>query len=122
MRVLIAFEDTHSLYRDVFVRAIGDLRPALTVRSAALSELEQELAHFDPHVVVCSQPNGIHPAARGAWVQIPTNDAKIDEERLAEICLDGETWKTEGPPFSELLEVIDETEERLRVGSFSEAC
>jgi hypothetical protein len=28
MRVLVAFEDLRSLYRDVFVRAIRDLRPA----------------------------------------------------------------------------------------------
>src|SRR5215217_3147786 len=117
MRVLVAFEDIRSVYRDIFVRAVGDLRPHLTMRSASLGELEHELTHFDPHVVVCSQPNGSHPAGSGAWVQIPTDDAKEDEEMLAEICLDGEHWKSEGPPLSEVLEVLDETEERLREGA-----
>ncbi len=122
MRVLVAFEDRRALYRDTFVKAIGDLRPHLTVRPASLSNLEYELGRFDPHVVVCSQSNGSQRESSGAWVQIPTEDTKEDEELLAEICLDGEHWKTEGPPLSELLDVIDETEERLLEGSLSESC
>jgi hypothetical protein len=122
MRVLVAFEDLRYLYRDVFVRAIRDLRPALTVRSASLEELAHVLWHFDPHVVVCSQPSSVHPTGSGAWVHIPTGDATEDEERLARICLDGEHWWTDGPPLSELLEVIDEAHERLREGSLSGAC
>jgi hypothetical protein len=122
MRVLVAFEDRRALYRDTFVRAISDLRPHLTVHSASLEILEHELRRFDPHLVLCSQSNGSHRASSGAWVHVPTEDMKEDEELLAEICLDGKHWKTEGPPLSELLEVIDETEERLLEGSLSESC
>jgi hypothetical protein len=122
MRVLVAFEDIRSVYRDVLVTAIGDLRPQLTIRSASLSNLEHELEHFDPHVVGCSQPSGSYPSESGAWVQIPTDDTRADEELLAEICLDGETWRTEGPPLSEVLEVIDETYVRLREGRLSGSC
>ncbi len=122
MRVLVAFEDTRYLYRTVISRALRDLRPELNVRSTALSELEQELSSFDPHVVVCSQPNGVHPG-RGAWVEIPTEDViEDDEQRLADICLDGEHWKSDGPPLKEILEVLDEAEERLREGNLSEVC
>jgi hypothetical protein len=92
------------------------------VRSAALGELEWELWRFDPHVVVCSQPNGEHPGGRCTWVHIPTDDATSDEARLAQVCLDGERWRTEGPPLVELLGVIDEVEERLREGDLSETC
>jgi hypothetical protein len=63
MRVLVAFEDVRRLYRDVFARALRELRPAHTVRSASLVEIERVLGRFDPHVVVCSQPNGTHPPA-----------------------------------------------------------
>jgi hypothetical protein len=122
MRVLVAFEDLRALYRDAFVRAIRELRPTLTLRSASLDQLEHELGRFDPHVVVCSQPNGTHSPSSGAWVHIPTGDAKGDEGRLAEICLDGERWRTEGPPLPELLAVIDETQERLREGHLSGSC
>lgn len=122
MRVLVAFEDLRHLYRDAFVRAIRDLRPALIVRSASLSELDRALGRFAPHVVISSQPNGTHPAGSGAWVHVPTDDAKGDDEWLAEICLDGTRWKIDGPPLSELLAVIDETQERLSEGSLSGAC
>ena len=118
----MAFEDLRCLYRDVFVKAICDLRPTLSVCSVSLTELARELGLFDPHVVVSSQPSGVYPTCSGAWVQIPTDDGLEDEERLAEICLDGEHWRTDGPPLSELLAVIDEAQERLRKGNLSEAC
>lgn len=98
MRVLVAFEDLRSLYRGILVRAIRDLRPTLTMRPASLEELERVLGSYDPHVVVCSRPNGAHPAGSGAWVHIPTGEGLEDEGRLAEICLDGERWRTDGPP------------------------
>ena len=122
MRVLVAFEELRSVYSDTIARAIGELRPGLVVRSTALGGLEGELEGFDPHVVVCSRPNGDHPGARGAWVHIPTEDGLADEERLAGICLDGERWRTDGPPLSELLAVLDETQRRLSEGELSEAC
>ena len=122
MRVLVAFEDVRSAYADAIARALRDLRSGLSVRSVILEELDRELYGFDPHVVVCSQPSGTRPTGSGAWVHIPTSDAKGDDERLAGICLDGEHWRTDGPPLSELLAVIDETHKRLREGDLSEAC
>src|SRR5215217_9161592 len=123
MRVLVAFEEVRFVYSRAIARAIRQLRPGLEVRSSVLEELKRELVRFDPHVVICSRPNGTHPSTRrGAWVHIPTDDGLEDEERLARICLDGEHWRTEGPPLSELLEVLDETHERLREGVLSEAC
>jgi hypothetical protein len=123
MRELVAFEDVRSSYSRDISRAIRELRQGLEVRSIVLEELERELVRFDPHVVVCSRPNSTHPSTRrGAWVQIPTDDCLEDHERLARICLDGEHWRTDGPPLSELLEVLDETYERLREGALSEAC
>jgi hypothetical protein len=122
MRVLVAFEDVRRLYRDVFVQAIRELRPAHTVRSASLAEIERVLGRFAPHMVVCSQPKGAHPPGSGAWVHIPTGDGLEEGEQLAEICLDGDRWRTEGPSLSELLAIIDETYKRLCQGSLSGSC
>ena len=122
MRVLVAFEDVRAVYRDVFARAIRELRPALSVRSASVGVLEHELLRFDPHVVVSSHPSGVGAAGCSAWVHVPTEDGLQDDERLARICLDGERWRTEGPPLVELLGMLDETEDRLREGSLSGAC
>ena len=122
-RVLVSFEDLRCVYRETIAAALTDLRPALEVRSVALGELEWELRRFDPHVVVCSRPNGEeYPGGRGAWVHIPTDDETSDDERLAEVCLEGERWRTEGPPLAELLGVVDEAEERLRERNLAETC
>jgi hypothetical protein len=122
MRVLVAFEEVRFAYSRAIARAIRELRQGLDVRSIVLEELERDLVRFDPHVVVCSRPNDTHPSTRGAWVHIPSDDGMEDDERLARICLDGEHWRTDGPPLSELLEVLDETHARLREGTLSEAC
>jgi hypothetical protein len=133
VRVLVAFEDVRALYRHVFASAIRDLRPALTVRVASLGGLTYELGHFDPHVVVSSQPNDEQPNARGAWVHVPTEDGTQDDERLAEICLEGERWRTDalraarghrrgaaeaagGEPFGGLLKAIEHRRGRLAAG------
>jgi hypothetical protein len=122
MRVLIVFEDLRYLYRELLVKALLDWRPTLHVRSASLQELADVLLEFEPHVVVCSEPNGAHPAGSGAWVQIPTGESSEDSARLAQLCLDGEHWLTEGLPLSELFAIIDETKERLEEGRLSEDC
>ncbi len=122
VRVLVAFEDVRAVYREAIARALAELRPALEVRQAPLSEVGRELRSFDPHVVVCSRKNGEHPGGRGAWVQVPTDDGTEDEERLARLCLDGERWDTEGPTLGEILAVVDETRRRLREGHLSGAC
>lgn len=117
MRVLVPFEDLRYLYRDLLVRAIRNSRPTLNVRSASLEKLAHVLLHFEPHVVVCSQPSSAHPVGSGAWVQVPTDNPSEDYDRLAQLCLDGEHWLTEGPPLSELFAVIDEAKERLDEGT-----
>jgi len=121
-RVLVAFEDLRSLYRELLVKAILDSRPTLNVRSASLQELADVLLDFDPHVVVCSESNGAHPPGSSAWVQIPTDNPSEDDARLAQLCLDGEHWLTEGPPLSEVFAVIDEAKERLDEGTLSGDC
>jgi hypothetical protein len=121
VRVLVAFEDARGVYGEVIARALGELRPDLEVRRAPLAEIGRELCGFDPHVVVCSQLNGERPGGRGAWVQVPTED-EADDERLAQLCLEGERWDTEGPALGEILAVVDETRRRLREGDLTATC
>ena len=122
VRLLVAFEDARGVYREAIARALGKLRPDLEVRPAPLAEIGRELRSFDPHVVVCSQKNGEHPGGRGAWVQVPTDDEADEEERLAQLCLEGERWDTEGPTLGEILDVVDETRRRLRERGLTAAC
>ena len=122
VRVLVAFEDARGVYREAIARALGELRPNLQVRPAPLADIGRELRDFDPHVVVCSRLNGERPGGRGAWVQVPTDDEADDEERLAQLCLEGERWNTEGPALGEILAVIDETCRRLRERDLTATC
>lgn len=121
MKVLVSFDDLHRSYTGVIARALRDLRPHLEVREVPLAELDRQLRFFEPHVVVCSQPSGAYHGGRGTWVEIPTEDY-ADDKQLAQICLGGEQWKTDGPPLREILEVIDQTQERLHQGRLSEKC
>ncbi len=122
LRVLVAFEDVRSVYREAFALALAELRPNLEVRPAPLAEMGRELGRFDPHVVVCSQTNEGRPGGRGAWVQVPTGDGPGGDGRKARICLEGERWDTEGPTLDEILDVIDETRQRVREGRLARAC
>jgi hypothetical protein len=136
LRILVSFDDTYRSYRILIARALRKLRPHLEVRHAPLDDLDAQLRFFEPHVVVCSLPKGeansaakgeangaedpiasAAGASRGAWVAAP-----IDTSRPAEICLDGEVWNTDGPPLSEVLEIIDETEARLSEGRLVGGC
>ena len=131
MRVLVSFDDSHRSYSELIARALRKVRPQHQVRHAPLDDLDAQLRSFEPHVVVCSLPhsaaegeaNGADPvararsASRGAWVTAP-----VDTSRPAEICLDGEVWSTDGPPLSEVLEIIDETEARLHEGHLVGGC
>ena len=124
---MVAFEDLRRVYRETIAMALADLRPTTEVRPASLAELGHELRRFDPHVVVCSRPGGEYPGGeyaggRGAWIEIPTDDEAPCDKRLAQVCLDGERWKTEGPSLAELLAVLDRTQERLREGGLTETC
>ena len=121
--MLVAFEDARGVYGEAIARALGGLRPDLQVREAPLAEIGRELRGFDPHVVVCSRLNGERPGGRGAWVQVPTDDeADDEEERLAQLCLEGERWDTEGPTLGEILFVVDEMRRRLRERGLTGTC
>ena len=122
VRVLVAFEDARAVYREAIARALAELRPNLEVRQAPLAEIHHKIRSFDPHVVVCSRKSGEPPGGRGAWVQVPTDDGAGDDERLAQLCLEGERWNTEGPTLGEILDVVDETWRRLRERGLAAAC
>ena len=46
-------------------------------------------------------------------MQVPTDDG-ADDERLAQLCLEGERWSTEGPALGEIPAVVDERRRCLR--------
>lgn len=116
-RVLIAFEDEYHSYRSAIASAIRAHRPRVEVAVAGLVVLENEIARFDPHLVICSRPNTVDPNGRPAWVTLPH-----DPEQSAEICLNGRRSETANPALEELHRVLDETERLLRTKPEARNC
>jgi hypothetical protein len=61
IRVLVAFEDEYRTFRDVIAAAIGASRPHIEVATAGIEALAEEIARFDPQMVVCNRPNTLNP-------------------------------------------------------------
>jgi len=85
--------------------AVRTHRPHIEVVAAGLATLGEEVRRFDPHLIICSQPNTVEPGGSPAWVELPPIP-----ERLAEVCIDGQSFELDNPALEELLQIIDETE------------
>jgi hypothetical protein len=73
---------------------------------------------FDPHVVVCSRPSSEYPSGgRGAWVALP-----VDPTESTNICLDGDHERSLNLGLAKLLSILDDAEQKLRVGELAESC
>ena len=116
-RILIAFEDEYRAYREFMAGAVRVHRPRVEVTVTGLGTLGEEVARFDPHLVICSHPNIVDPGGRPAWFELPP-----DPEQLAEICMGGEHSETHNPALEEMLWVIDETERLVRKKQYLGNC
>lgn len=92
-------------------------RPRVEVAVTDLVRLGDEVAHLDPHLVVCSRPNAVQPNGRPAWFELPPVP-----DRSAEICVDGEHSQIPNPALEELLRVVDETERLARTKQYLGNC
>ena len=105
MRILVAFEDEYRVYRGVIAVAIRLQRPRAEVVVVDLYALGDEVVRFDPHLVICSQPNTVDPGGRPAWVELP-----VDPTRPARACVGGRYSESRNPLLDELLSIIDDVE------------
>ena len=90
--------------------AISISRPHIEVATAGLGTLTEEMARFDPQVVVCSRPNTLDPTGERAWVEL-----SLDSVYPARVYLAGRySERSRLPALETLLVIIDEVEEILR--------
>jgi hypothetical protein len=106
---LVAFEDDYRTYREVFAAGIQILRPHLEVDTSSLATLGERIERFDPHLVICSQPNTVDPGGRLAWVEL-----SVYPGRLATVCVGGCYSERSNPTLEVLLMVVDEVEELIQ--------
>ena len=117
MRVLIAYEDSQSVYADAMRHAIRGLRPGAEVAACGVAELGAGLGGFDPDLVVSSRPNTVQPGRRTAWYRISPEPGEPSE-----VCVGGRRREVENPDMEVLLSVLDETEESVQTGHGSRGC
>jgi len=105
MRVLVAFEEQYRAYHNVIAAGIEVLRPSVEVATTRAEDIAQEIARFDPRVVISSQPEAESPAPMPAWIKLP-----LDPTQPTEVRLGGHRWTSAKPTLETLVAVIDELE------------
>ena len=108
IRILVVFEGDYRAYRDVLAVGIRILRPRVEVETADLEALEEEVARFEPQVLICSRPEPVDSGGWAAWVEIP-----VDPTRRAKVSVGGSYSERPNPTLEELLSMIDEIEQLL---------
>jgi hypothetical protein len=109
LRILVCLENDYRTYREVIAAGIQILRPHTEVGTAELDVLNEEVQHFDPHLVICSLPATAGYGDIVCWVQLSLEGST----QPSVVCIDGRYSKHNNPTLEELLRVIDEVEQLL---------
>ena len=104
MPVLLAFDKEHRAYGEFIATAIRRARPHLEAKAVLREELEEELHHSDPYLVICSPPVPDNPvSSREAWVEL-----SVDPQQPSRIRLGEQRLEKLNPSLEEMLWVVDE--------------
>lgn len=117
IKILVAFEDEYRTYREVIAATIRILRPCAEVATSDLEALEEELARFDPHLVICSCPRPASSSSVHAWIVL-----SLDLDDPAKICIDGHYSEQHNPNLEALLVILDEVERLIQTGESLRRC
>ncbi len=107
MVVLIAIEPRS--YRQVIGQTIQALRPHVEVVVLDPGTLEAGVARLEPDLVFADRPAASSSSGGPAWVEF-----RPYEEPPARVCLAGRRWELEAVELSDLLSIVDQTEELIR--------
>ena len=111
MRLVVAIEPRS--YRQVIGEAIRALRPHVEVTVLEPGTLGAGVGRLKPELVFADQPDTFGPegksTSRTAWVEF-----RPYEEPPARVCLAGRRWELEAVELSDLLSIVDQTEELIR--------
>jgi hypothetical protein len=113
MRVLLAFDEEHGTHMDAVRTSIRAYRPHAEVRVTVPGALEEEIDHFEPHLLVCEPPTPENPVDKlPAFIELSIDPGQPSRFRVGQ-----RRWESLNPGIKELMAVVDETE-RLISPSF----
>ena len=92
-------------------------RPHIEVDTSSFEGLGESIERFDPHLVICSQPNTVDPRRRPAWIEL-----SLDPLQPSKICVGGRYSERTNPTLDVLLEFIDEVEELIQTNNDLRGC
>lgn len=101
-KILVALEDEYRAYREVLAAGVKALRPAVQVETALPSDVEEEMARFDPQVII-SSVEATDPNDAVAWITLSTDPSQPTKTHIG-----GRHIVQSNPTLFELLEVLDE--------------
>ena len=107
MRALVAIGPRW--YREAIGWALRGLRPSLEVVVVEPEDLWAAVVRLDPEPVIADRADNLPDASRVAWAEF-----RPYEPLPAKICLGGRWHELEEVELSDLLSVVDETEELAR--------
>jgi hypothetical protein len=108
MQLVVAIEPRS--YRQVIGEAIRALRPHVEVTVLEPGTLGAGVVRLEPELVFAARgPATFGPTGRTAWVEF-----RPYEEPPARVCLAGRRWELEVVELSDLLSIVDQTEELIR--------
>ena len=106
MRVLLVFEEEFRVYAEAIAEAIRTFRSHVEVALTNTEELEAQVEHFHPQLVISSSPipsNPVDPQLMASIELSPESDQpssfRVGERR----------WESTKPTIGETLSVLDET-------------
>ena len=79
------------------------LRPGTEVATTVPSDLEKEVARFDPQVIISSRPCATDTGDEVTWIELPT-----DPSRPTVVSFDGHSSEQNNPTLDALLKVVDD--------------
>lgn len=103
-RVLVALENEFRAYREVLAAGVQSMRSDVQVATTVPASLEEEVAHFDPQVIICSGSNAADIGNATTWIELST-----DPSRPTVVRLGGRRFERSNPTFEALLDIVDET-------------
>lgn len=103
VRVLIAIEDRHRVYREAIGEFLRLARPGLDVRVASPRGLNGQLRRFGPQIVVHGGPPVPIPDLLPCWVELSLDPSVATVFRTGRV-----SRKVLNPSVKHLLAVIDE--------------
>lgn len=100
---MVALEDEFRAYREVLAAGVQSMRPDAQVATTVPASLEDEVARFDPQVIICSNQGVADAGDAITWIEVSTDPSRPTVVRLGE-----RRFEQSNQTFDALLAIVDE--------------